>query len=228
MDKTPFSLYDFFGYLAPGFLALVALDYAATGGTHLNSTPSPILAIFWTLAAYVTGHVIASLSGFLFEGIFVAKLLRAPEENLLSANVTAWRKIFPSYYEPLPHTLRVRVRVPSQKTGEDSARAIFSHCRVVVRKDPATRAILDTFLNLYGFCRNVSMSLMIVAAVMFWGLLRKHQALGEWSQVMLWWVATAIIASIGMFYRYLKFFRKYTKEVFVAYAEGGTEDTTHL
>lgn len=37
----------------------------------------------------------------------------------------------------------------------------------------------------------------------------------------LWWAALAVIVAIGMFYRYLKFFRLYTTEVFVTYAETG-------
>jgi hypothetical protein len=32
MNKIPFSVYDFFGYLAPGFLILAAADFARGGG----------------------------------------------------------------------------------------------------------------------------------------------------------------------------------------------------
>jgi len=33
------------------------------------------------------------------------------------------------------------------------------------------------------------------------------------------WAIVAFVAAIGMFYRYLKFFRHYTVEVFTTYAE---------
>jgi hypothetical protein len=35
----------------------------------------------------------------------------------------------------------------------------------------------------------------------------------------LYWASIAIVVAVGMLYRYLKFFRHYTVEVFITYAE---------
>jgi hypothetical protein len=236
MDKIPFSLYDFFGYLAPGFLILVAADYAATGGTHIYPAPGPVMAIFWTLTAYVAGHVIANISGLLFEGFLVKKVLRTPEENLLQSSEdnaarhkrTVAEILFPGYYEPLPRGLAARVRRQAERRGATDSRSTFSHCRAAVRKDPAVRATLDTFLNLYGFCRNVSMSSLLATGLLTWGLIRRHSEQGGWSTEILLWIIAATATSVGMLYRYLKFFKKYTKEVLVSYVECETNATKNL
>lgn len=70
------------------------------------------------------------------------------------------------------------------------------------------------FLNLYGFSRNISMAGLLAASVLIIGMI----SIGFSVQKM-WWVIVAIGVFIGMFYRYLKFFRHYTEEVFRAYAE---------
>ena len=51
--KIPFSVYDFFGYLAVGFLVLVSLDYSSGGGWLLKDTIAPIYVLLWVVIAYI-------------------------------------------------------------------------------------------------------------------------------------------------------------------------------
>ncbi|MFH1349886.1 MAG: hypothetical protein ABII26_03025, partial [Pseudomonadota bacterium] len=80
---------------------------------------------------------------------------------------------------------------------------------------------LNTFLNLYGFSRNISMSGLLAASVLIIGMFSTG-----FSTQKMWWIIVALGICIGMFYRYLKFFKHYTEEVFRAYAampEQGSE-----
>lgn len=84
--------------------------------------------------------------------------------------------------------------------------------------DAPTLVRLGTFLNLYGFARNMSLATLIVAGALLAGTLTGNAKTG-----MLiapgWWAVGALVASVGLLYRYLKFLRQYSVEMFVGYAE---------
>ena len=65
-------------------------------------------------------------------------------------------------------------------------------------------ARLNSFLNQYGFARNISLTLLI-ASVIVLSSGRRDLAI------------VAAVMGVGMFYRYLKFFRQYTYEVFITF-----------
>ncbi len=137
-----------------------------------------------------------------------------------------WRHgMFPIYYKPLPAETRARVFEKSAKEGFDKpGRALFYHCHAIVKRDKTTFDRMTSFLNMYGFCRNVCMAGLIAAAILVCGACRDLHFVG-WPPEgtvdtgCLWWAAAALAVSAGMLYRYLKFFRHYTSEVFVTYAE---------
>jgi len=93
-----------------------------------------------------------------------------------------------------------------------------------VKKDKTAYDRMTSFLNLYGFCRNVCTGALIVIPILVCGAFR-NVTLNGWQLVgaphrdLLWWAVAAGVVAVGMFYRYLKFFRQYTIEVFVTYAE---------
>jgi hypothetical protein len=222
MDKLPFSVYDFFGYLASGFLVLVGAEFAFNGQWLLRKDLNIPQGIFWVVAAYIAGHIIANISGFLLEGQLVRKVLRSPEESLFGDEKQGfWCLIFPGFYIPLPEETCARIlRKSEAKAGiKACGRGLFFHCHPIVKRDANTLARLNTFLNLYGFCRNVSMASIIVVGMLLIGLLRDWQLRLPFQSAKLWWAVAATVGALGMFYRYLKFFRQYTVEVFVTYAE---------
>ena len=55
MNRIPFSVYDFFGYLASGFVLLATYDYVLGSRWLMADTLPPGLAILLVLLAYVIG-----------------------------------------------------------------------------------------------------------------------------------------------------------------------------
>jgi hypothetical protein len=115
MEKLPFSVYDFFAYLASGFVVLASIDFAFDLGWILKKEIGLPMGVFGVVAAYIVGHVNASLSGFFIETLIVKKLLHEPEVALFEdyplegrAN-RARRLMFSGFYRPLTETTRSRV-----------------------------------------------------------------------------------------------------------------------
>jgi hypothetical protein len=214
VNRIPFSVYDFFGYLASGFLLVAAVDYIVGDGWVLHNTLGVALGVFWLLVSYITGQIIASPASFFLERLLVSKWLKQPSINLLQERPRTWRAwAFPGYYTPLPKPTQERVREKAKvdkvnETGE----ALFIHAFGEVKKDEKNMPRLNTFLNLYGFCRNICFTCVVVTLVIMIGSL----ALG--TPEKLYWALASMAAAVGMLYRYLKFFRQYSYELLITYA----------
>lgn len=223
MNKIPFSVYDFFGYLASGFVVLSAYDFAFGLGWLTTRSVPPGMALLAVLLAYVTGHAVAHLSSVLIELYFLRGVLKSPEEHLLAQfpPTSRWRFLFPGNYAPLPHETQDRIRRKAKAAGvEPTGRALFFHCHPIVKRDQATLERLNTFLNLYGFCRNLSMGLVISAAILGVGALQRLGGpLPDSVRVRLSLASISLVGAYILLLRYLKFFRHYTLEVFISYAE---------
>jgi hypothetical protein len=110
VSRIPFGVYDFFGYLASGFLVLAALDLVFTGGSVLKSDMQLLTGLFWLVVAYVTGHIVANISSFLLERLLVQRLLGRPYQVLFEVPARKqWTRVFAGYHEPLPQETRERV-----------------------------------------------------------------------------------------------------------------------
>lgn len=87
-------------------------------------------------------------------------------------------------------------------------------------KDDATvQGRLNTFLNLYGFARNMSLALVLSAIMLGVGIVRGSAQTGPEVSPG-WWIGAGVVVAIGLFYRYLKFLRQYGVELLTSYAEG--------
>jgi hypothetical protein len=222
MDKIPFSVYDFFGYLSAGFILLVGLAAAFAGTESWQHTPEAVVGILLVVIAYISGHVVANVSGYLIEGRLVRDVLGTPTRVLFATTQSAWAKLLPGYYRPLPERQREQVLARASLAGiHDPGESLFYHCFNAAKHDDATMARLSTFINLYGFCRNMTVSTLIVAVALLVGTLTGSAKTGHLVSPG-WWAAAAFVASIGLLYRYLKSYRHYGKEVFVSYAETDT------
>lgn len=227
MEKLPFNIYDFFAYLASGFIVLAAVDFAFDLGWLFKTEIGIPLMVFGVVAAYIVGHVNASLSGYFIETLLVRKVLHEPEVILFAdcppqgwAN-RARRLVFSGFYRPLTETTRSRVLLKAEKRlgGVVKGRALFFHCHPIVKQNEAANKRLEIFLNLYGFCRNVSMACVLAILILLVGAFVEWRVYSKVTPPRLWWAAAAAACAVGMFFRYLKFFRLYTHEVFVNYAE---------
>uniref|UniRef100_UPI003075D60F hypothetical protein n=1 Tax=Vibrio cholerae TaxID=666 RepID=UPI003075D60F len=70
-------------------------------------------------------------------------------------------------------------------------------------------------------CRNVCMASLIAAAMLALAAIRQVKwktGTGLDSDKLIW-AGVAVLVAIGLFYRYLKFFKHYTEEVFRDYSE---------
>lgn len=219
-----FSDYDIFGYLSCGLVALGVWD--ASLHTHL------VLGTEWTIthgaavviAAYVIGHGIAASATLVLDRLIVRSIFGTPANILMKnhAHKTGskrpffnWRKwLLSGFLEPLSPKVQERVRERAKLTnpsGED----VFWRAWPIIKRDPVPYARVDSFLRLYGFCRNFSF-VMLCAAILFFiypptidqtPIDRVEASVG------------AFAISLVMFHRYLKFFRAYSAEVLSTYAE---------
>src|SRR6202043_4163292 len=128
--KIPFSIYAFFGYLLAGFVVLVAVDFSYDQSRILTGNSPPLVITFWTVAAYVLGHLIAGISSTLLEYGLTRRTLGSSEDILLTAKRQhrgAW--LFPTYFRPLPAETRDRVLSRAQKVAGFDApgRGLFLH-----------------------------------------------------------------------------------------------------
>lgn len=227
MSRIPFTVYDFLAYLSAGFIVLAAGDYAFDQGWLLRDDLGLVAGVFWAVAAYVTGHVMANLAGWVLETKILRDWLRSPEETLFGSRSPSSRRrrLFPGFYRPLPGETHTRVLGKARSKGISSSelaspdRGLFFHCFAVVKRDPITRERLDTFLNLYGFCRNACFALLVATLVLLIGVGSSPWRDSGTGDDVWWAIAAAPVAAVGLFYRYLKFFREYTIEVFRTYAE---------
>jgi hypothetical protein len=214
MNRIPFSAYDFFGYLASGFLIIASVDSLGTERVVLQEDLSAVLSIFWIGMAYIIGQILASPSAWLLERTLVGKYMERPNINLFKNKPEkGWVKLFPGYFTPLPIATQRRILEKAKAEGiNEKGEALFVHVFGKIKADKDTMVRLSIFLNMYGFCRNISFSCLLSGLVMLVGFL--------WTRNLdlLLWTFAALVGSVGMFYRYLKFFRQYSYELLVTYA----------
>ncbi len=233
MDKLArFSDYDVFAYVASGLSALVVWD--SIFSTHY------VLGVQWTVAsgtltiatAYIVGQILAAPSGWLIERRFVHYVLFRPSVILMNGRNLGWRRflkktLLQDYYTPLDAGLqrKVRERATADRNEEVTGESLFWCAFPIAKQDPNVYARMDGFLKLYGFCRNMTFvglagaGFFAVNAVLDW------MRLGWSNHVVqqLRWALLALLVGFGMLHRYLKFFRLYNVEIFVAYSEASSE-----
>lgn len=218
MDKIPFSIYDFFGYLFAGFLLLVGTDYAFTLRWIIGRNMEAGDAAFWVVASYVIGHVNAHWASWLLENKAVRKL-GYPSANLFGEKVT---RPFKHYRAPLPVVTATRIRDKYARmiVGAGEGEDMFLYCYHLVKEQcPQAVARLNIFLGLYGFCRNISfasaaISLMLGAAA----IIHKRPD-------FVLPIIACVVVSFTLFFRYLKFYRLYSVELFTSFLTGIKEES---
>ena len=222
MDKIPFSVYDFFGYLSSGVTALAGASFAYQGVEAFRLDLNGSQVLFFVIAAYVVGHVVASVSSFLLERRLTRGLIGSPTSWLFREDTPdGWRRALNAYHKPLPERTAKRVLAKAKdRAGIDGpGEALFYHCFGVVRRDEYPRERLAVFLNLYGFARNTSMAALISAALIGVAIVINNRV----NPTELWAGALlAVIVGAALYLRYLKFYRQYSVEVYITYAEADT------
>jgi hypothetical protein len=221
MNKLPFDPYDFFGYLSSGLLILVGMDMILGFPSILGRDWKVVDSAVLIIAVYVTGQIIATPARAMLEDGIVGKVLQRPNINLFREKKPRIRSLlFPGFYQPLPNETRMKILRKAQGegakgTGED----LFLHVRYsqAVVQDQKLGEKLNSFINKYGFSRNLSFSALLVGI----GCLIKINLFPDGNTNLAKYAIAAFVTAILLFYRYLKFFKQYSYEMFNFY--GGTK-----
>jgi hypothetical protein len=215
VKSFPFTNYDFFGYIASGFVFIFALDHVLGTGWMLRQSWTVVEGLFVTACAYAVGHIIAGFASALLERRFARRWLGPPALHLFGAgNAPAWfRRIYPVYFEPLPEETQSKVRQHAAaegitKPGEPMFWAAFT----VAKNDRAAYRRMSDFLNNYGLCRNLAFTAAVCSVMLLYSAWRWSRPEDDW------WAAASLVLAAGMLLRYLKFYRHYALEVFTTYA----------
>jgi hypothetical protein len=194
---------------------VLTADYIWQLGIMSRAPVSAASGVALVILTYASGQVIAHFSALFLEYGAVDKLLKRPTGVLLGdrPKVSALRYVFRNYYRALPLATGDRVRAQASARGCHTAgESLFLHVYSTVTVNEKLQARLDDFRNQYGFARNMAFA-FIVAAGSIW--------VAHWrgDTVQVRWAFVAATAAIVFFYRYLKFFRQYSYELLIRYAE---------
>lgn len=215
-QKIPFTSYDFWAYLSTGFLLLFAVDQAANTNLLMRESWTVVQGLIAVSCAYVVGQLIASMSSWLFEKMLVGRLLGYPRNVLFGQpKGSKWiRSVLRGYFEQLPVETQKAALEKGKKIGVAlPGEALFWSAYANARTTREVMNRLDNFMNLYGFCRNTALVALIDAAVFYSSYLHSS---GPPEHLL--WARIALVISLGMTLRYLKFLRHYAVEVFTSYA----------
>lgn len=83
MSQLPFSVYDFFGYLACGAVVLAALIASFFGDASFQTSPTLPVGFLLVIVVYVLGQIVANVAGDLIERRIVRKRFGTPTDVLL-------------------------------------------------------------------------------------------------------------------------------------------------
>jgi hypothetical protein len=184
----------------------------STDFSHIQSLVPGVAVLIIT---YVVGQTVAHFSSFFLEQIVVHRMLKRPSSLLMGAkpSLKPFKWLFPNYHRALAPATQESVRRQATARGcsaEDEG--LFQHAYPVVTAEERAQARLDDFRNQYGFARNMAFAFVVAATSIAVAYRFGHQP------VRLRWAALALLAGITMFYRYLKFFRQFSYELFLRYA----------
>ncbi len=169
------------------------------------------------LLCYISGHLISAVSSFFGERVFVEGVLGYPGDNLFAEKPSKgfWAVIFRKFVRP--YSVEFRKAFDKQFTRtfhfkvNSSSDRFWLAFEYIAYWCPAAFARSMHFLNLYGFNRNLSWSLIlagIAAAILMW--LRDYP-LPLLVPVLL------LVTSLPFYWNYLKLLRRLNDEVFRAF-----------
>lgn len=218
MDRFPFDPYDFFGYLASGLLIVAAMDVVLGFPRVLGQDLKVVDTGLLVLAIYIAGQLVATPAKAVLEDGIVDKVLGRPSVNLLRKRKSALRFLFPGFFTTLPEPIRERILAKAENEGIcGTGEALFLHVRFhpQILSNEKLMTKLASFLNKYGFARNLAFTSIIVGVAL---LMKCRVSSGTVDPQLVRYGLTALVAGVLLFYRYLKFFRQYSYEIFNTYA----------
>ncbi len=212
--KSPFNIYDLLSYLSNGFILSIVIYFFYFNKENLikiiiGKLTLSVSIILLVLISYIIGHLISLSSSSLFEKLIIKYLLGYPSYNFFTDKPIGFKiikKIFGLYSYKSQYSIFVKKKINSKfkRIFNLNFKDVdnFNLCFHFVKENsPATYNRLLTFISIYGFCRNLSMNLLIIAIIL---IFNSYFTFGF----------IIIVLSYLFFLRYLKFFRQYGDEVY--------------
>ena len=220
VSRLPFDLYDFFGYLASGLLVLIGMQLVLGFPQVLGQDFHPVDTTALLLAIYVAGHIIAGPAKALLEDGLVDKVLMRPSVNLFRTQKPRLRStLFPGFYKQLPSSVQRKVLAHAKRADITApGEQLFLHARYHPNTlaNEKLMAKLHSFLSQYGFARNMAFTSLLLGCAL---LLKSPTPDGVAEPNAVSYAWSAIVVGVLLLYRYLKFFRQYSYELFNVFAE---------
>ncbi len=216
--QIPFDAYDVFGYLASGLLVIVGMELVFGFPRVIGRELKVVDAALLLLGMYVSGQIVAAPAKTILEDGLVDRVLGRPNVNLFRTRRPSIRWfLFPGFYKPLPAAIQKRILDRAEREGvKGTGEALFLHVRYSpgVLNNEKLLSRLGSFLSKYGWARNLAFTSLTVGLAL---LIRSW----FWPDPELTKYGLTVIAiGVLLVYRYLKFFRQYSYELFNSYGGG--------
>jgi hypothetical protein len=118
IDKVPFDVYDFFGYLASGLVILLGMEMVLGFPHVLGHDLTVVDTAALILGAYVAGQCVAAPAKLVLEDGLVDKVLKRPSVNLFrDARPSVRRVLAPGYYQRLFEDRRKKYGIAPRTKG---------------------------------------------------------------------------------------------------------------
>ena len=153
-------------------------------------------------------------ASWLSENKFVEHGLGYPSVNLFAKSSAGrrWivRRLFVHYVSAFPTQTADDILDAYERLSKrrEPGNAMFNYCFAVVKTSPVAYGRLQTFLATYGFARNMSFATLCMAGFFLYASVVRGVPHFRLLAV------ACIVTAIVLFYRYLKYFRIYSFEVF--------------
>ncbi len=217
MNKLPFSTYDIFGYVISGLVILATIQLTTDTVKIFGANLQLFEQLLVFIGAYVIGHLVATPSKAIMEDWFVHRVLGGPAKILMDEpgrTAGFFRSIFRTYFTPLPKAQQDKVLEKlDDKSVLNDSESLFLRVRYSdeIRGDDQVQERLMSFLNLYGFSRNLSFTFFGCGIVMIGARIFTSV------DVPGIYIVVSMVLGLGFLYRYLKFFRHYSFEMLNSY-----------
>ena len=229
------SDYELFAYVASGFWALAITDLLIDRQFIFGQDWTISEAALMFMASYIVGQILASPAQAIIERILVHKILLPPSIALLDkdprleSRKLLRKALLRGYYRPLDAGIIEKIwhHTRDESKRQPSGEALFWQAYSITKNDSKVATRLGTFLKLYGFCRNMTFinlcgSVSFSISSIIRGINGEEFTLIDHPLM----AGISLILTLGMLVRFLKFYRLYSVEIFVAYsAENSNEES---
>lgn len=201
------------------------LDFFSTGTmSDFKFIPFIIFLFF----CYLIGHIISAFSSFIIERFLVKDTMGFPSKILVGGVQPKYKLLFGNYRRPLKSQMIGEIKSLINKTfgydvhKDDYYWLCYSY---IITTRPFLAPRVHHFVNLYGFSRNITASILLYLSTR---LILLNLILGSKMDFYSWltWILF-LLAGAFMFWNYLKLFKRQAIDIYYLFLSiKNTEDGT--